>query len=109
MLTDDYWSTLGGLVGVVSLWTVVFIFAVKFMLGSQKENFDTQMKSLKDLLEASSSKQHELEKSILELRVELAKNYVHRNDWLRALAVLNRRFDLIFDALDKQKGNDHVT
>ncbi len=78
-----------------ALWALV-----KIIAGQQKTNLDTRLQSLTDSMNKvanSVDRDREatrtLERQLMELRVELPRDYVRREDFIRAIATIETKID----------------
>ena len=78
-----------------ALWTLV-----KIIAAQQKANLDTTLQSLKESMgKVASSVDRDreatrtLERQLMELRVELPRDYVRREDFIRAIATIETKID----------------
>jgi chromosome segregation ATPase len=73
---------------------------VKIIAGQQKTNLDSKLQSLSDsMAKVTSSVDRDreatrtLERQLMELRVELPRDYVRREDFIRAVQTIETKID----------------
>lgn len=113
------WAALGVLATVAAGWSVVLLFAVRWMLGSlvttinQRftdvdalflERFNALSLRFDDMEQARSEDVKELqriERMFMEFRADLPKEYVRREDWIRFAAVIDAKQDTLNEKIER--------
>ena len=84
------WSTIGTLLALMTAWGGIVLWAVKAMLGRLEQKLD-----------ADTGEWRRVERGLNDLRAELPRDYVRREDWIRFGAGIDAKIDRVHDRLDE--------
>ena len=94
----------------LGLWSGIFAFAVKWILDRERKYLDDSFSNiakssakLEQLISAGARRTEDLEKAMLRLQVEIARDYVRREDWVRFSTMLAAKFDALWARLESLK------
>jgi F0F1-type ATP synthase membrane subunit b/b' len=88
---------------VIVLWSGVLFWAVKWLLDRYQRSIEQRLEGLETCDEHTDQRQRDVEKQILELKTELAKEYVHREDWIRGWNTVEAKLDAVYGKVDEIK------
>lgn len=88
------------------VWTGCFLWAVRWFVNRHTEtvdkglaaiskSFEERMDEIRRSIEQLAVRDRSLEVAMLELRAEIAENYVRREDWIRTSAAIDAKLDSI--------------
>ncbi len=84
------------IVGCCSSAVIVAFWALAQVIAKQaQEGIAKQFKSISEHLTRQDGRMTELEKTITDLRIELARDYVNRNDYVRDIGSLATKFEAL--------------
>ncbi|MBW7998493.1 MAG: hypothetical protein FVQ81_18355 [Candidatus Glassbacteria bacterium] len=86
------WSAVGGLMSFIMIWSGVMLWAMKRILAGVEDKLDGHISEFKDL-----------EAKLTALQIELPKEYVRREDWIRFGTTIDAKLDRVHDRLDELK------
>lgn len=73
-------------------------------LDQRFTHFDTRLKSLDDAHKTESKEWRRVEREVLELKAELPRNYVRREDYIRGQTVLEHKLDALANKMERRNG-----
>ena len=95
------WEMIGVGVAGLGLMEGLFLWAAKWLLDRSQKQVCERL----DNIEAANSKRQDeiqaLARDIMKLKVELAKEYVRREDFIRHTAIIDAKLDAIKEALER--------
>lgn len=78
------WQAIGVGLAVLSAWSGLLLWCLKWMLDRTTMHIDRRIDGLSASIGEFGRRADAIEKDVLALRVELARDYVRREDWIRA-------------------------
>jgi hypothetical protein len=99
------WAIAGVMVGMIVVWSGIFLWALKVMLDRYLREIDGRVakveKEHRDYATKVERAHSELERDVLRLRAELPEKYVQREDWIRFGSVIDAKLDALREALSR--------
>ena len=96
------------LIPVVVLWSGVLFWAVRWLLNRFARNIDARFTEVGASIAGLKDTQHVADRQVMELKVELAKEYVRREDWIRGWSVVDAKLDAVWTKIDKLQERVHT-
>lgn len=97
------WQVVGALFAMVTFTNVAYLFALKMILARHQAHLDEKLSTMAKASGLTDAKVARLEKDVSELRLDVTRNYVHKEDWVRFSTGLSAKIDGMWLALDGLK------
>lgn len=91
------WKTLSAITAVLSLLNAGLFWAVRWLVESQRQAFERRFEDLIGRLKVSSEDVHEVRRELYELKAELPRTYVQRDDWIMSFGRFEQKLDGIWN------------
>lgn len=89
------WEAVGVILAAVVAWSGMLLGIIKWLLGQYAEGIKKNFEELGRTLKGHSEEMHRLDKEILKLRGDLARDYFSRDDHIRYETVINAKVDAL--------------
>lgn len=106
------WKMVGVIVTLFLAWSALLIGVIKWLLDKNQKQGDGRLAEINRRLEAleNTAKQdtgewQRGEREILELRAELARDYVRRQDFIQVISSLDAKMETLTLKIDSIKDN----
>ena len=80
------WQTFGAFCGILTVWSVFILGAIKWLLDQRVGAFQT-------LTEQALRDNQSTRNDLLALKAEVARDYIRREDWVRQMSVMDGKID----------------
>jgi hypothetical protein len=94
------WQTVAILLTISGFSSTAMVLAVRIINGRLIE----EIQQLRKSIDAGSQRTQDIEKEILQLRAELARDYVRRDDWIRFGGSIESKLDSLRALIDRDRG-----
>lgn len=94
------WELVGIIIAIVGAWSALLIGVIKWFLNRNQDDLKEQLTALKTSIDGHRDEVHRIDKDILTLRLELARDYVRREDAIREQVVINAKLDALNAKID---------
>ncbi len=106
---------IAALLGLLTAWSASLIWAMRWVLASQRKYMDEKVAHLTALIDSHAKAMAEverelsgagvkLERELMSLKAELPEKYVRREDWIRFANVVDAKLD----ALNERQSNTNM-
>lgn len=113
------WQLVGVLFAMVTFTNVAYLFALKWILQRHQAHLDeklaTTVKAINDKLAdvgtaggRTADRVVDVERQLNEMRLECARDYVRRDDWIRFGGAIDAKLDKLRDALERRTNAEDV-
>jgi len=102
----DY-SKIGLLIGIVTAVNALTLFMMRQLLESHRRSFAKQVESLTTVNTGQDDDISEVKEELSDFRVEVAKNYIHREDAIIYFGRFEQKIDAIWGYLINGKRGPH--
>ena len=89
------WRIVSVLLGMVTAWSAVLFWAVKWLLDRYQQHMDQRFEMLLASTSEEAQEWQRVERDLLTLRAELPQHYVRREDWIRFSSVIDAKLDAL--------------
>jgi len=96
-----YWEFLGLVAGYGFSVGAVIVWGVRYLLQRHQQLIDERIERLMKQIEEGRSDTLALERSFMELKAALPKEYVRKEDYIRSEVVYNAKLDAIASKIDR--------
>lgn len=96
------WGVVGVLIALMVLWSGVVMLAVRWILNSSEKHSDRRFAELQSQLALASAAHSTLHRQVHDLGVELPKEYVRREDWIRFSTMILASIDRVGASVDEE-------
>lgn len=100
------WQAIGVFIAVLGAWSTLLLWALKWMLDRTQSHFDERFKALSDW----TRRIEVLERDASDMKRELSREYVRREDWIRFGTTITSKIDGLasqFDGLRERLAHEH--
>lgn len=97
------WQLVGVLFSMVTFTNVAYLFALKLILARHQAHLDEKLAGISKASSRADERVTRLEADIAELRLDVTRNYVHKEDWVRFSTGLSAKLDGVWLAIDGLK------
>ena len=94
-------NNLSILITLVLTWSGLLFWAVRWLLKQYQVYLDQRFAALEESFGEESGKLRNLERELLELKIQLPTAYVRREDQIRQDTVINAKLDALWKKIDK--------
>ena len=104
---NDNWQLFLAVLGVVTAWGVVMAALFKVMFSSSMNSLEGKIEERLKSITSVSADCEKLSKEVTQLKIDLPKEYVRREDFIRFDLTINTKLDklrdLIVEVLQRKK------
>lgn len=86
------WQTFGAFAGILALWSGFILGAIKWLL-------DQRLGAFQALMQQALSDNQNTKELLAAFKVEVARDYLRREDWVRQVSVLDGKIDQWVNAM----------
>lgn len=103
------WAVVSILIGFAAAWSAVTLWAVKALQSSGREYMTQLFNELKKNIAHQDLQVQKVDRDLMNLRAELPKQYVMREDWIRFNGVIDARLETVNEKLNRllERGVNH--
>lgn len=94
MTLSNGWQIFAALVGVIVLWSGVLFWSVKWLLDRYQRHTDNKFREMVE-------ENRKLERDFNQMRSDLPRHYVMREDWIRFAAVIDAKQDTLNEKVER--------
>lgn len=87
------WQSIGFFGGLLSVWAGLILGTLKWSLDRQGQHMDQRHEDLKKLIDSQLGRVQKVELEMADLKVEMARDFVRRDDWIRGISVIEAKID----------------
>lgn len=88
-ITVEFWQVVGLVVTIIG----AFFTLAKMLLQGSQRSIDEKFKLMSDHMRSQDESSRRLERELMELKVELPRDYVRREDYTQAVAMIMTKLD----------------
>lgn len=88
-ITVEFWQVVGLVVTIIG----AFFTLAKMLLQGSQQSIDEKFKLMGDHMRAQDESSRRLERDLMDLKAELPRDYVRREDYTQAIAMIVTKLD----------------